>query len=391
MSLDESLARIDVPTLNRDLGAVCDFGGRLSGTEGERAAVAFLKKRLRRIADANLTSFSVPYAGWESSGATLDLGDGRLDVQPLVGSPPTSTEGLIAEIIDLGRGAGADFDTAAARIAAGFVVANPWADSGKVAGGLGFGDPATIPAVGVSQALAEQLHRMSASDSEVRMSVASRSSEQHAESLVLDMPGRNPEWVVVSAHLDGHSVAESAIDNASGVVAAIAVAEALAPIATTLKRGVRICLFNIEEWGLLASRSYVAGLSEFEQGSIALDVNLDSVAGAEDIAVMVSGFAGLTDLVAQASQSAGIAADVHLPLVRNSDHYNFAEVGIPAVRVVAGFGDSDASLRYVLTEADTRDLVATGELVGASRFATAMTYLAAQASAQEVAKWRTIE
>ena len=258
---------------------MCDFGGRLSGTEGERAEVSFLKKRLRRIADANLTSFSVPYAGWESSGATLDLGDGPLDVQPLVGSPPTSKEGLIAEIIDLGRGAEADFDTATARIAsrivmvrheymfdpnhvhriwkyraavargaAGFVVANPWADSGKVAGGLGFGDPAPIPAVGVSQALAEQLHRMSASDSEVRMSVASRSSEQHAESLVLDVPGRNPEWVVVSAHLDGHSVAESAIDNASGVVAAIAVAEALAPIATTLKRGVRICLFNIEEW-----------------------------------------------------------------------------------------------------------------------------------------------
>ena len=279
MSLDESFARIDAPTLNRDLGALCDFGGRLSGTEGERAEVSFLKKRLRRIADANLTSFSVPYAGWESSGATLDLGDGPLDVQPLVGSPPTSTEGLIAEIIDLGRGAEADFDTATARIAsrivmvrheymfdpnhvhriwkyraavargaAGFVVANPWADSGKVAGGLGFGDPAPIPAVGVSQAFAEQLHRMSASDSEVRMSVASRSSEQHAESLVLDVPGRNPEWVVVSAHLDGHSVAESAIDNASGVVAAIAVAEALAPIATTLKRGVRICLFNIEEW-----------------------------------------------------------------------------------------------------------------------------------------------
>ena len=143
--------------------------------------------------------------------------------------------------------------------------------------------------------------------------------------------------------------------------------------------------------GLFASQSYVAGLSEFERGSIALDVNLDSVAGAEDIAVMVRGFAGLTDLVAQASQSVGVAADVHLPLVRNSDHYNFAEVGIPAVRVVAGFGDQDASLRYVLTEADTRDLVATDELVGASRFATAMTYLAAQASAQEVAKWRTIE
>ena len=96
---------------------------------------------------------------------------------------------------------------------------------------------------------------MAGSERKIALSVDSRSSDQAAESLVLDLPGRRDEWVVVSAHIDGHSIAESAIDNASGVVVALSVAAALAPIAATLERGVRICLFNIEEWGLLASES----------------------------------------------------------------------------------------------------------------------------------------
>jgi len=423
MSLDESFARVNASTLRRDFDALCDFGGRLAGTASERAAVFFLKQRLSRISGGTLTSFGVPYAGWAASGATLDLGVGsRHEVQPLVGSPPTPKDGLVAEIIDLGRGTQADFDAAQDRVAgrivmarheymfdpdhvhriwkywtaaepgaAGFIVANPWADSGRVSGGLGFGDTAPIPAVGVGTALAEQLLGMAGSECKISLLVDSQTSKQTAESLVLDIPGRRKEWVVVSAHLDGHSVAESAIDNASGVVVALAVAEALAPVAATLERGVRICLFNIEEWGLLASESYVADLSETERAAIAIDVNLDSVAGTDTIAVMISGFAELTELVAQASASSAIDADVHLPLVRNSDHYNFAVAGIPAVRIVAGFGDRDASLRHVLTEGDRRDLVPTHELERAARLATAMTYLAAQASAPEVAKWRVID
>ena len=193
---------------------------------------------------------------------------------------------------------------------------------------------------------------------------------------------------MVSAHIDGHSVAESAIDNASGVVVAVAVAEALAPSIGALERGLRVCLFNIEEWGLLASRVYVEGLSQDARAAIALNVNLDSVAGADSIAVMISGFAGLAELVAAASATADVAADVHLPLVRNSDHYNFADAGIPAVRVVAGFGDPEASLRHVLTEGDTRALISAGELARSARLATAMTLLAAQADKDDVANWR---
>ena len=49
------------------------------------------------------------------------------------------------------------------------------------------------------------------------------------------------------------------------------------------------------------------------------------------------------------------------PLMTNSDHANFAQAGIPALRLVAGFDDPAAHLRVVLTPADTRDKVGQGE------------------------------
>ena len=259
MNLNEIFARIDGDALRRDLDALCDCGGRLAGSESERKAVAWLTDRLATIGHRKPTAFRVPYDGWRSGAATLESGDGtRHPVQPLVGSP--APRGLIAEILDLGRGAPADFDAAAERIdgrivmvrheymfdpghlhrirkyqtavecgAVGFIVANPWPESGRVSGGLGFGERAPIPAVGIGADLADQLAQTAPEAQPVRLVLTSSSAPETAESLILDLPGRTGEWVVVSAHLDGHAVAESAIDNASGVVVALAVAEAGIP------------------------------------------------------------------------------------------------------------------------------------------------------------------
>ena len=422
MNLNEIFARIDGDALRRDLDALCDCGGRLAGSESERKAVAWLTDRLATIGHGKPTAYRVPYDGWRSGAATLESGDGtRHPVQPLVGSP-AAPRGLIAEILDLGRGAQADFDAAAERIdgrivmvrheymfdpghlhrirkyqtavecgAVGFIVANPWPESGRVSGGLGFGERAPIPAVGIGADLADQLAQTAPEAQPVRLVLTSSSAPETAESLILDLPGRTGEWVVVSAHLDGHAVAESAIDNASGVVVALAVAEALEPVMSENQRGLRVCMFNIEEWGLLASRSYVNGLSEAERESIAVNINLDSIAGNDRLTCMISGFTRLRSLTTEACEAARVDADHYVPLVRNSDHYYFAEAGIPAMRVVAGFGDVETNLRYVLTEGDTRNLITTSQLEHAARFAVALTLRAAQAPSRMVAGWRTID
>ena len=54
-----------------------------------------------------------------------------------------------------------------------------------------------------------------------------------------------------------------------------------------------------------------------------------------------------------AADAAGLSLGVHVPLMANSDHANFAAHGIPALRLLAGFDDPGSNLRHLLTRADT--------------------------------------
>jgi Zn-dependent M28 family amino/carboxypeptidase len=104
-----------------------------------------------------------------------------------------------------------------------------------------------------------------------------------------------------------------------------------------------------------------------------LDINLDSVGGAAGLTALTSGFANLDGWVRDTSASRDLALATHLPLMSNSDHANFAAHGIPALRLIAGFGLADSHLRLLLTAADTRDKVRPEELDAALRVAHALT------------------
>ena len=120
--------------------------------------------------------------------------------------------------------------------------------------------------------------------------------------------------------------------------------------------------FSVEEWALTGSAQYVRALSETERNKIALNVNLDSVAGSADLAALTSGFADVEPFLLQVAAANGQRLRTVRPLMTNSDHANFAAGGIPAIRLVAGFDDPAANLRLVLTPADTRDKVAEADL-----------------------------
>ena len=71
------------------------------------------------------------------------------------------------------------------------------------------------------------------------------------------------------------------------------------------------------------------------------------------------------------------------PLMTNSDHANFAQAGIPALRLVAGFDDPPPICAVVLTPADTRDKVGQGELRTATLFTAALVAAACNADPAE--------
>jgi aminopeptidase YwaD len=178
------------------------------------------------------------------------------------------------------------------------------------------------------------------------------------------------------------------MDNASGVAAALCAARALAPHVGRWRRGVRLAFFSVEEWALTGSARYVAALDDAQRRKIALNVNLDSVGGHSRLSALTSGYAGVEPFLLSVAESAGHDLRCVRPLLTNSDHANFAQAGIPAFRLVAGYDEPTSNLRLVLTPGDTRDKVTKAELVSAAHLAAQITAAACQAEAGEAAAWR---
>ncbi len=408
------------PDLWRDFNDICDCGGRLAGTESEKNAFALLRERVRAASPANAgRSIPVPYNGWKARRATLRLADGTpAACHPLVRTIATAKSGLTAEVIDLGRGTPEEFaehageiegrivlvrhelmfaagtihrrrkyDMARANGAVGFLIGGPLAGH-VVAGSSGRDSGEGIPALGISPETAARLARRADGWPTVTMTIETDEAPAETETLVYEYPGTTDEWVVLSAHVDGHDLAESAMDNGTGLAAVLAVTQALSPEVATWRRGLRVMFFSVEEWALTGSAQYVQSLSSVERDRIAIDINLDSVAGSPSLAALSSGYAGVEPFLLRVATANGQSLRTVRPLMTNSDHANFAAGGIPAIRLVAGFDDPTAHLRVVLTPADTRDKVAQGELRQAALLTAALVAAACNAEPDEVARWR---
>jgi Zn-dependent M28 family amino/carboxypeptidase len=328
------------------------------------------------------------------------------------------TDGLEVEVLDLGRGTPEQIQAAGDRVrgraamvtheypfatstvhrrvklaaaqaagAAAFLVAQPEAGVGAVSGSSGRGGGPGIPAMGISAEAAQVLR---GPDARVRIEIDGEDLPgARTDVIVLDLPGASEERVVLSAHIDGHALAESAIDNGTGVAAALAIARNVAPFVAGLPRGLTVCIFSAEEWALNGSREWLLGLLPAERERIVLNVNLDSLAGSNRLTALTSGFPRLGAFAQAAAAQADTHLAVHLPLMANSDHANFAAHGIPALRLIAGFDEPASALRLLLSRADKRELVDRDVLQRAVACAGAIAWSGLNASAAELQSLRS--
>jgi Zn-dependent M28 family amino/carboxypeptidase len=258
--------------------------------------------------------------------------------------------------------------------ATGFIISTPVPGIGPTCGSSGRGGGAGIPAIATDFESGALLRAGGGMRPIARMRLAGEDAPATTQVIMLDIPGRGPERVVLSAHVDGHDLAESAMDNATGVVVAIAIARAFAPHVAALPRGLRVCLFSAEEWALAGSKAYLDAMDAAARRRLVLNVNLDTVAGGSRLTALTSEFPALDTFVQDATRSVGLPIGTYRPLMQNSDHYNFAQHGIPALRLVTGFDDAGSNVRYILTPADTRDKVAPAELKSAAIAAAAIVW-----------------
>jgi hypothetical protein len=406
--------RADAQDLAADFAAICATGGRLQGTPSMDAATALIRDALAGIGAGSLATPETAYHGWTGGTVAIAI-PGEAEPVPcasLVGSVATPEGGVELEVLDLGRGSPVDIAAAGARVrgravllrheyafspdtihrrvklraaaeagAAAVVMVQPIPGVGPVAGGA---NSCPIPGFGVG---VEGAARLLAAG-RARFHLQSHHHPATATQLVLDIPGAGPERVVLSAHLDGHRLAESAIDNGSGVAALLSLARAAAGFVGGMPRGLTVCVFSAEEWSLSGSRAWLAGLSRTEVARMAMNLNLDSIVGSPRLTALTSGYPALGGFAGDAAAGAGHELAVHLPISVSSDHANFAAHGVPAMRLIAGFNEPESRVARLLTAADTRDLVPPEELARATEVAGAILWRALSAPEAEMAALR---
>lgn len=398
------------PGLMPDFLSICGFGGRLAGTGEDEQALDWALGRLQGLG-LEPQRLDIPYDGWACRQANLEITSPghaatRLACHALLRSMSTPQAGLEAKVIDLGQGREADFarlrqaipgkivlvrheypfspdhmhrrrkyDLAVSHGASGFLIANPHPGGGLMSGSSG--RPVNghgIPAAYIDHASGQILENvLKSGPMTVKLTIAGQEiPAASAKSGVLDIPGGSSDTIVISAHIDGHPLGASALDNATGVAVALAAARALRGRISRDTHSLRICLFSAEEWALAGSRCYLDQMSDAEKSRLKLNLNLDTVAGDDTLTALTSGFPALDAYVHESTAGAGLQIGTYLPLMPNSDHANFARNGIPALRLLAGFDKPGSRVRHILSGDDLPGIVKESELRQALRAVCAM-------------------
>lgn len=204
------------------------------------------------------------------------------------------------------------------------------------------------------------------------------------------LPGwkRPNEYVVYLAHWDhlGHcgsgadTICNGAVDNASGVGGLIELAESFAK-GKRPERSVLFLATTAEESGLLGGRHFAAS-GPVEAARIVAAFGLDTIAAdgpANDIVVLGQGLTSLDGVLKTAAEAQGrriIAMPDVQSFYARSDHFAFAEAGVPAVIATGifaggGFGEYMATHYHEPSDEatlpiDYRGAAADVNLVGAA-------------------------
>ena len=186
--------------------------------------------------------------------------------------------------------------------------------------------------------------------------VAVKRLDVESQNVVAVLPGNDPvlksEYVVFSAHLDhigigkpinGDSIYNGAMDNASGVAAMLDVAAILKESGTKLRRSVVFVAVTGEEKGLLGSR-YFANFPTVDAKSIVADINTDMFLPLypfKRLTVFGLDESDLGDEAASVATSLGVVPGPDPAPGRNvfirSDQYSFIRRGIPSIMIAVGY------------------------------------------------------
>jgi len=288
------------PTPHAFLEKLCDdFGGRLTGSAANAAALDRLAEELRALGYVpEKVPFTMP--GWERGADRVELvAPFARGLRVAALSYTQRHAAFEAAVVDLGHARPADLPAgdftgrigllaAGSPLQASEIVA--FALERKLRGvlfvnregggqllartGSFSGEPLPLPIYSIVQEEGRWLQRLLARGSpvRVRMETQSRSGAVETANLVVRLPGRVVSRLVVGAHFDSWDLGQGAMDNGLGIAQLFALATTLRGAA--LHHSVELVWFNGEEQGLFGSRHAAAQLGDTP---IVAMLNLDMV------------------------------------------------------------------------------------------------------------------
>ncbi len=190
----------------------------------------------------------------------------------------------------------------------------------------------------------------------LRMQATVRTTPLEASNVAAVLPGTNrklnQEYVILSAHIDhvgvgrpvnGDSIYNGAMDDASGIATVLEVARLLKQSSARPKRSILFLAVTAEENGELGSR-YFAAHPTVPSGAIVADINLDMFLPLYPLKFLeVQGLAESTlgETVRAAAEALGVDVQPDNEPEQNrfirSDQYSFIRRGIPALAFKFGY------------------------------------------------------
>lgn len=199
----------------------------------------------------------------------------------------------------------------------------------------------------------------------VSVSIENKIKTDVSKNVVALIPGteRKDEYIIYSAHwdhfgvgkaIDGDSIYNGAVDNASGTAGLLAIAEAFKKSNPT-KRSIVFIAVTGEEQGLLGS-AYYAENPIFNPQKTVANINIDALSSPgkmKDLTITGYGQSEMDEYAKEAAtaQNRYIIPDPEAEkgYFFRSDHFNFAKIGIPALYASGSYEGFDKTIEEIKT------------------------------------------
>ncbi|KPN30416.1 putative aminopeptidase, Iap family [Halolamina pelagica] len=399
------------------LEELVDVGNRMAGQQGEAAGAEIIHEAFEDagLRNPRIEEFEIP--GWWRGDASLTVEspherthDGSHQVVALPGTPAGEAS---APIVDVGDGTYEEFEAKSDDLDGAIAMASSdtpehadrWlhrmekyvnaADHGAVAfvfrnhiegalpptGEVGYNNrPGPIPAVGVSKEVGARLERYAAEDDcEVTVDVDCRNepaTSRNVEALVgPEGPdeGGEADEVLVTAHVDGHDIADGANDNGAGSVLVAEVGRLLSQVEDDLDSRVRLVTFGSEEIGL---RGAYHCAETTDLSNVKCVINLDGACSSRNLRVGTNGFGELGELFRSVADDFDAPISTGDTISPHGDQWAFVQEGVPAT--MTGTTSNQSGRGWGHTHADTLDKLDSRDLRDVATLVTEAVYRAAR-------------